>query len=166
MALVIVALVLYIIFASKNTTPTYKPHKLFFNLLLVSLVLTLIQVVLGTQVRQFVDEQIKLLGDNAKHLWLQSPEINFYIHRTLSVAVFLVNTWLFYLNRKLILGYTKVNWVMLLIILEILSGILMYYIHFPFGTQTIHLVIASLLFGLQFYLILEAKSSFTSTKTL
>src|SRR5690606_25791163 len=61
MALVIVALVLYIIFAAKNTNSTYKPHKLFYNLLLVSLLLTLIQVVLGTQVRQFVDEQIKLL---------------------------------------------------------------------------------------------------------
>lgn len=166
MALVIVALVLYIIFAAKNTYPTYKPNKLFFNLLVVSLLLTLIQVVLGTQVRQFVDEQIKLLGDNTKQLWLQSPEVNFYIHRTLSVGVFLVNTWIFYLNRKLMLGYSKVNWVMLLIILEIISGILMYYIHFPFGTQTIHLVIASLLFGLQFYLILEGKSSLTSTKTL
>jgi cytochrome c oxidase assembly protein subunit 15 len=36
---------------------------------------------------------------------------------------------------------------MILITIEIFSGIAMYYLDFPFGTQTIHIVLATLLFG-------------------
>jgi cytochrome c oxidase assembly protein subunit 15 len=36
---------------------------------------------------------------------------------------------------------------------QIISGISMYYFDFPFGTQTIHIVLATILFGIQFYLI-------------
>jgi hypothetical protein len=42
--------------------------------------------------------------------------------------------------------------------MEIISGIAMYYLDFPFGTQTVHVVLATLLFGVQFYIILESKS--------
>lgn len=48
---------------------------------------------------------------------------------------------------------------MAVIAIEILSGIVMYYLDFPFGTQAIHLVLASLLFGIQFYMILENRNS-------
>src|SRR5690606_27260428 len=109
MALIIVAVMLYIIFITKENKSTFKSNKLFTNLLLVSLVLTLLQVVFGTQIRQFVDEQIKVVGDNAKELWLSKPTINFYTHRSLSILVFLVNVFLVYMNRKLILGYKKIN---------------------------------------------------------
>jgi cytochrome c oxidase assembly protein subunit 15 len=47
------------------------------------------------------------------------------------------------------------NWVIALLCMEIISGIAMFYFNFPFGTQTIHIVMATLLFGLQFYLVLE-----------
>ena len=44
---------------------------------------------------------------------------------------------------------------MLLLLVEIASGVAMYYLDFPFGSQTIHLVTASILFGIQYYLWLE-----------
>ena len=47
---------------------------------------------------------------------------------------------------------------MVLLIIEIVSGIAMYYFYFPFGTQTIHIVLATLLFGIQFYIFLESNS--------
>lgn len=156
MALVIVAVILYIIRLAKplGTATVFNPA--FRNVLWVSLMLTLVQVVLGTQVRQFVDEQVKS-GIGNETLWLSQPEWSFYFHRTFSFVVFFVNLFLYLKNRKLNLGYGKINWVMLLIIGEALSGIAMYYFHFPFGTQAIHLVLASILFGIQFYLILEAR---------
>jgi cytochrome c oxidase assembly protein subunit 15 len=49
--------------------------------------------------------------------------------------------------------------------MEIISGIAMYYLDFPFGTQTVHVVLATLLFGVQFYIILESKSKNTFIKT-
>ena len=103
------------------------------------------------------DEQVKAIG-YVKSAWLESPELSFYIHRTLSILVILTTAWLVYLNRNLQLGYKKINAILLLIILEILTGLLMYYFDFPFSTQSLHLVIASILFGVQFYVLMECHS--------
>lgn len=157
MALVIVAMILYIIYASKTTFKTQVFNTKFKNLLIFAIILTLIQTVLGTQVRQYIDEQIKDIG-YIKSQWLANPTLQFYIHRSLSILVFAVNAWLFFQNRKLNLGYNKVNLIMLCIGLEVLTGIAMYYFNFPFLSQPLHLVIASLLFGVQFYVFLEARS--------
>ena len=109
---------------------------------------------MGTQVRQTIDELIKN-GLTEPILWLQNPKLIFYIHRSTSLIVLVLNGYLFYQNRKLILGFKKLNWVLMLIGMEIFTGVAMYYFDFPFASQPIHLTIASLLFGVQFYLILE-----------
>ena len=44
---------------------------------------------------------------------------------------------------------------MILLLIEVISGVMMFYFDFPFGTQTIHLVFASLIFGVQFYILLN-----------
>lgn len=157
-ALVIVALILYILDKSKAlnyAAVSFKKDKLFKTLLITSLVITLIQVVLGTEVRQFVDERIKMLGYENMSLVMDSPILQFYFHRTFSFIVFGVNLWLYLRNRKLNLGFAKTTWVIYLLFIEIASGIAMYYLDFPFGMQTTHLVTASALFGIQFYIILE-----------
>ena len=166
MALVIVAALLYIVHVTSVKITSHKKDALFIKLLYASILLTLIQIVLGTQVRQFVDEQIHALGETSKSLWLANPELDFYIHRTFSIIVLLVNVALFYRCRKLQLGFQKVNWVMVLLTLEILSGVAMFYFDFPFGTQTLHIVMATLLFGIQFYLILEANKAQKNAETL
>jgi len=158
MALVIVALILYILDKSKTHVQSeFRHNKMFKMLLVVSLTFTLIQVALGTQVRQFVDEQVKILGYENMRLIMQSPTVNFYIHRSFSVIVFLINLWLFLRNKNLGLGFKKTSWVLWLLLAEIASGIAMYYADFPFGSQSTHLVIAALLFGIQFYMVLESR---------
>jgi heme a synthase len=156
MALVIVAFILYIIHLANPKQNNVVFNPMFRNMLWITLILTLVQVVLGTQVRQFVDEQVKS-GISESSQWLNSPEMSFYFHRTFSILVFLANLFLYLRNKRLNLGFGKTNWVMLLLLAEIVSGMAMYYIDFPFGSQAIHLVLASILFGIQFYMILEAK---------
>ncbi len=157
MALVIVAVILYIIKSAKSENPVVKYDSKFRYLLIVALILTLIQVILGTQVRQYVDEQVKAFGYDRMHLIFENPTVNFYIHRSFSFLIFGVNAALFIRNRKLQLGYSKMDWIILLLLIEIISGMAMYYFDFPFGSQTIHLVIAALFFGAQYYLLLESK---------
>lgn len=157
MALAIVALVLYILHITRDKAKNYKVNTQFTKLVWLALILTIIQVVLGTQVRQFVDDQVKLLGENAKTLWLNAPDLTYYIHRSFSILVLIVNVLLWVLNRKERLHYSRINWVMLLIGVEILSGIAMAYFDFPLASQPIHLVIASVLFGVQFYLLLDTR---------
>jgi len=161
MAMVIVALILYLIFITKRKVIDYKKSDtLFKNVLVLALALTLIQIILGTQVRQHVDEQVKSFG-YIKYLWLDKPTIQFYIHRTFSIIILGINIWLLYRNKTYNLGYYKMYLVVTCIILEGFTGILMYYFDFPFLTQPIHLVIATVLFGFQFYIILESRCETT-----
>ena len=163
MALVIVAVIIAIIRAAQKNTTIKTYNGQFKALLTISLGLTLLQVILGTQVREFIDEQVQA-GIGNSYLWLNNPNTDFYLHRSLSILVLIINFYLFYLNRKFKLGFHKVNWVIILLALEVLTGLLMYYIHFPFGSQAAHLVLASLLFGVQFQLILEARKCYYSGK--
>ena len=154
MALLIVAFILYLIFASKTSYKQQTYHKRFYNILLLALGLSLVQIILGTQVRQYIDEQTKLIGYQ-KSLWLASPDINFYIHRSTSILVLVLNGYLWHLNRSKALGFNKVKLVIYCVILEAATGILMYYYDFPFLSQPLHLVIASILFGIQCYILFE-----------
>ena len=156
-ALLIVGVILYILHLVKPKVANQKFDKVFDSVLIISLILTLTQIILGTQVRQYVDEQVKIVGYDGMAKILEDPIIGFYFHRTFSFVVLAINVILITRNRKLQLGFKKINWVLWLLAIEILSGISMYWYAFPFGTQTLHLVIASLLFGTQFYLILESK---------
>ena len=154
MALLIVAFILYLIFASKTSYKQQKYHKLFFNVLMAAIILSLVQIILGTQVRQFVDEQTKLIGYQ-KALWLEFPDLKFYIHRSTSILVLALNGYLWYLNRSNVLGFNKIRLVIYCVLLEAFTGILMYYFDFPFLSQPLHLVLASILFGIQCYILLE-----------
>ncbi|MCF6132573.1 COX15/CtaA family protein [Flavobacterium wongokense] len=157
-ALIIVAVILYIIRLTGLKKEALKFNSNFRKLMVFSLGLSLIQIILGTQVRQFVDEQVKN-GVNASIMWLQNPTLDFYLHRSFSIIVLLVNLYLFNKNRIENLGFYKMNWVLFLIGIEIITGISMAYFDFPFGSQAIHLIIASILFGLQFYMVLESRKS-------
>lgn len=135
----------------------FKTNSIFTKLLIVSVIFSLIQVAMGTQVRQFIDEQVKLFGFENKNYSLMNPSFKFYFHRSFTIAIVLVNFGMFYLNQTKQLGYKLVNWIMALIFLEIITGILMYYAEFPIGTQALHLMAGAILFGLQFYLWMQSR---------
>tara|TARA_B100000886_G_scaffold340328_1_gene309226 strand:+ start:648 stop:1667 length:1020 start_codon:yes stop_codon:yes gene_type:complete len=113
--------------------------------------LTLFQIGMGTQVRQFVDFQ---MHEPARQ-WLDPAPINFYIHRSLSLVVLGVHIIIFWKLRKLRLNVRVFNQILGLIGLEIFTGILMFYFDFPYSSQPLHLIIAALLFGVQSFFILQ-----------
>ncbi len=154
-ALLNVAALIYLIHLAKENKKYVGKYDAAFHIFTwVAMLLSLIQIGLGTQVRQFIDVQTRS-GITDVSVWLANPDVSFYIHRTFSFVIFFVNLYLFLRNKRLNLGIAKMDWIMLLLILEIITGVLMYYIHFPFGTQAAHLVLAALMYGLQFALILE-----------
>ncbi|MEP2239831.1 MAG: COX15/CtaA family protein, partial [Maribacter sp.] len=117
------------------------------------------------QVRQFVDEQVDIYGYAARGNWLQNPELLFYVHRSFSILVILVNSFLAYRITKLDLGHFKVYWVLFLLLVVVFTGIAMNYLDFPFASQPLHLVLASILFGVQFYILLDALMPRKDSKT-
>ena len=156
--LIIIALLLKLKFIVSNKK-SYNYNSLFNKLLIVSVIFSLIQIAMGTQVRQFIDEQVKQFGFENKNYSLMNPSFKFYFHRSFTIAILLVNLGMFYINQAKNLGYKLVNWIIFLLFLETITGILMYYAEFPIGTQAIHLLAGAILFGLQFYLWLESRST-------
>ena len=156
-AFLIVALQLYVIYIVSAKNIVRKFDTKFNRIVLIVLLLTIIQVVLGTYVREFVDTVEK--SGAPKEFWLLKPELNFYFHRSFSIVVFLANLYLLLRNKNLQLGFEKVNWVLRIILLEIFTGVIMVYVDFPFGSQTLHLVLATFLFSVQFYLFLESRTN-------
>ena len=166
MALVIVAILLYIIYLANKENKRIKYDKLVLNISILALGMTLVQIAMGTQVRQFVDEQIDIYGYAAKENWLQDPELLFYVHRSFSILIILVNSFLAYRITKLDLGHFKVYWVLFLLLVVVFTGVAMNYLDFPFASQPLHLVLASILFGVQFYILLDALMPRKDSKTL
>jgi len=162
MAILIVS-VLFILLSKLNA----KDSDLVFNryisnLTLISLAFLIIQVLSGTEVRQFID--IEMLSNNysEKHNWLMNPPESFYFHRSFSIIIFSVNSLIFIRLKKMIIDSKIFKIIMLLLFIQILTGIIMYYFNFPFSTQPIHLLISSLIIGFQvyFYVLLNNKKNY------
>lgn len=158
MALVIIVILLIVRALCKPIGLAKKPSPVLMYLIGFAFVLTLAQFALGVQVRQYVDIQIQKWGYEQAALWLQYPKLDFYIHRSLSILVVLINVWIFIKVRQEGLAEKYIFWILGCVVAEIILGILMYYIDFPWGSQPLHLLIATILFGIQAYWILRLKT--------
>lgn len=154
MALLLVAFIVLILFWSPRKKKTFSVPKKVKYLAVFALGLTLIQIGMGTQVRQFIDIQMHQWNLSNAAVWLQQPPLLFYLHRSSSLFVLGVHVFLFTFFFKKKIFPKSLQFVFLLIGLEILTGIVMYYGNFPFSSQPLHLLFASLLFGAQTYFLL------------
>ena len=155
MALLIVGLLLWIIHSSD--TRIHHHHHDGFTLKLwgTTVVLSLLQILMGTQVRQHIDEQAERFGQEAKGIWLGNPEMVFYVHRSFSILLLLLHLWVVFRVFSAVSGFRKTYSSLGILIGIIITGIAMNYFAFPWGSQPLHLVLASVLFGLQWYALLE-----------
>ncbi len=128
--------------------------------LIVAMFLMLIQISLGISVREFIDNQIDILGFEKKDFWLKKPELNFYVHRTFSLLVFLSNFYLLILAKKSKIDLKYIKMINFLILIEIVIGASMYYFSFPILTQPIHLLISIFILSLQFYWLLKLRKPY------
>ena len=155
MALLIVLGLVFLLFSNQKKTISIPRNITLKVLAWFAVLLTLFQIGLGTQVRQFVDLQM----NEPPGQWLDPAPIKFYVHRSLSLMVLGVHLILFWMLRKIKRNFKVFNQILGLIGLEIFSGILMFYFDFPFSSQPLHLIIAALLFGAQSFFILQITSN-------
>ena len=88
----------------------------------------------------------------------------FSFHRSFSWAIIIVNSLIYFYARKSGLKLKIIHIVNSLIFFQISSGIIMYYFHFPFSSQPIHLVISTMIISIQFYFLLLYKTSKNAIK--
>jgi len=167
MALLIVALVIYTItrsqretFAridSSRLTPRVK------TVLLVAIGMTLLQVAMGTQVREAVDFISHEHSYIDRQFWRDDFPIIFYVHRSFSSIILLTNFWVFWKLRQacdrqslfLRTGYVLIG----LIVTAILAGVTLDRLGMPPIAQPVHLLMANMIFGVQFFLYMGLRYS-------
>ncbi len=125
----------------------------FQSLLILALIFTLIQIVLGTQVREQVDHLNEAGIDRGN--WIENLNWEFYVHRSFSLLIVALNAWLWFTNRKNQMGFKELTPILILIILEIGFGILLNYLDMPKFAQPTHLLLGILLFAFQFYALVR-----------
>jgi cytochrome c oxidase assembly protein subunit 15 len=161
-ALAVVVVLIYAVARSNQAElpplgPLAQPGKLR-GLLLLNMGLFLAQVALGTQVREAVDGVAKALGDAARPEWIGQLGWEFYLHRTYSLLIFGLNFWAVWLLRRHATGanaaplHTWGRAVVGLLAAEIATGAGMAYLAIPAVLQPLHLGLAALIFGAQFWL--------------
>lgn len=138
-ALVIILLLLSLLKRSGGAKS--KPVKPWFRwLLLLSLLLIISQVLVGTQVREIVDQfgrEGMPRGDIPGNLGGI-----FFFHRTYAQLMVLLALLLYYLNRKNRFAIPEINAFGILVLAEALSGILLYYAGMPKFLQPAHLLLS------------------------
>ena len=161
LALVIVCLLIALYYYSHQKSvvvATVNRRGTISALLIASLILLLVQIVFGTQVRESLDIVAEQLGNSQRNNWIDNLGLIFIVHRSFSLLLLAISILLFYFLRKansesnLLVGYTKI--LVTLFIVEILSGAIMAYFAIPFWVQPLHLLLGTLLIGWQFYMLL------------
>ncbi len=127
------------------------------RLMVVVMILTLGQIVLGAQVRDALDAVVKRLGYLEREKWIMNMNWTFYVHRSFSLIILGLHGTVIYQLRRLKTKsriYKMANVLIGLVLAEIATGIIMAYLGVPAIAQPIHLVLAILLVGLQFSILL------------
>lgn len=132
---------------------TIEAGKKIKGLSLVVIVLTLIQVLMGTQVREFIDE---IALTTSRDSWLANPNTWFYIHRTFSLLLLGITIWIF-LKLKKISEQKEISWILAIMVFSTATGIIMYYFGVPAIMQPVHLLLSAFLISLEMNLFLKLK---------
>ena len=159
MAIILLFILFSILAISNPSKKRVRVSKNISILVLISIVLLLIQIITGTEVRKFIDIKMELLNYTEKERWIENISSSFSFHRSFSWAIIIVNSLIYFYARKNGLKLKIIHIVNSLIFFQISSGIIMYYFHFPFSSQPIHLLISTMIISIQFYFLLLYKTS-------
>ena len=116
--------------------------------------MTVLQIAMGTQVREMTDFLKETKGEELRTSWIEFMPWFFYVHRSFSAFVLVANLWLAkLLTDSLGWGHnlTRLTFLMIAVIcFSVVSGATLGHLGMPAFIQPMHLVAAALLFGLQF----------------
>lgn len=154
LAIVIVALIIYLVNETERKFFIQRTPVLALWLLACIAVL-LVQILLGTQVREAIDG-IAAIAEREE--WVLAVGEAFIIHRSFSWIVLILHAGLFLNLRKSRVQNTFSLAVILLILGTILTGVGMGYFGVPAWLQPVHLVLATASFGVEFLLLLKVNS--------
>jgi cytochrome c oxidase assembly protein subunit 15 len=166
LAVAVVFTLMYVMtrtFATKVEVGEIVKKSVLLKVLNTLIVVSLLQVLFGTQVREAMDEIAARMGESNRNQWIGNMDYRFYIHRSFSILVLLLHIGVVYVLNQNIVGksilhnLTKI--LMAIIVIEVLTGIVLSYLNVPAAVQPIHVTLAVVSLGLQFVIWLGVRKA-------
>lgn len=151
LALLLVAMLVYLVHKSSQPATEFRSATAFWWLM-ACIAVVLVQILLGTQVREAIDAVARL---TVREEWISAIQSEFVIHRSFSWMVLILHVGLIFNLRKTqaLKGFQLT--LILLILGTIISGMGMAWFAVPAFLQPVHLLLATGCFGVQFLFLLK-----------
>lgn len=156
-ALIIVGLLIYTITRSQEfVVEQQNSDSSLKSIMVVILIVSVIQTISGTQVREQVDLVAAYLGEQNRQYWVSKLGDIFLFHRTFSLVSLILTIVMMrkvkqsFLRDSII--YKSVLVLLLLISVQIASGKILDNWGFPKQIQSVHLFVGSLIAGSQLFM--------------
>jgi cytochrome c oxidase assembly protein subunit 15 len=118
-------------------------------------IIHLVQLLLGTQVRESVD----LLLENGvgRNILIENLPVGFKIHRSFSILIVILAIMMYFQYKRLEIKPRKFAYLFVVLGLEVLFGVGLAYLGLPIALQPLHLLFSIILFALSGMLLLESR---------
>ena len=146
LVIIVIQLLLVIEVSKTHRIPLIAASKIK-SFVWIVLIITFVQLFLGTQVRESIDFLVK--QGYSRQYWVNHLGLPFFIHRSFSWIVLIGMGYMFWLNKKSE-NLKIISTSFYILIIEILTGVLLAYADMPGLVQTAHLLFATVLFGVLF----------------
>ncbi|MCC8425175.1 heme A synthase [Mucilaginibacter sp. UR6-11] len=129
----------------------------------LALIISILQITFGTEVREKIDAVSARLQGGYRTDWIKNAGDIFTQHRDVAILVVVINVMLYALIRRAFNRHSLQQQIMsftfLMLTLQMVTGILLSYLALPPYAQALHILLASLIFGAQYYLMLNLYQS-------
>jgi cytochrome c oxidase assembly protein subunit 15 len=145
LALLIVGFLVYLLHQASDQQ-NVKAIGALRGLLLACISALLVQIFLGTEVREAIDV---LASSLTREGWVEGLGREFVVHRSFSWAVLILNGFFYWQTRKTIGLKTLSLALFVLILSSFVTGVGLSWFNVPAAIQPVHLVLATIAFGIQ-----------------
>ncbi|MGD9889417.1 MAG: heme A synthase, partial [Halothiobacillaceae bacterium] len=168
--LVVASLILAISHATRDTlSMSLKGAQATHMWLIIGMILTLVQITLGVQVRERIDIISIGLNYAERATWVAQVGLPLTIHIVAAMLLVAYNLWLgmrVLRHADNALSQNLARVMMVLVVVELLFGLSLALLGFPAFLQPLHLMFAAMIFGIQITLFGAAHHALSRKPTL
>jgi cytochrome c oxidase assembly protein subunit 15 len=139
-----------VIIINKLSTTQKVANNALKWLVLLAIVITLAQIIIGTGIRAQIDTIAKTLGYHERELWTNRLDSAFSIHKITGIALAVVCLLVFWQSISYTAMQKNAIAVLITVLLSVATGLVMASLHIPAFVQPVHLLLSSVLFILLF----------------
>lgn len=127
-------------------------------LLFVAIAVSILQIILGTEVREAVDMVSKALNYTDRESWLMKIGNILSYHKDIALLVLIINAVIYRIVKDKFNGKAEAllvsNSIVIVLLIQIATGLILSNFALPPYAQALHILFSTVLFSLQYYLYL------------